>query len=377
MRSIGEIAPWETHSLGSCPWEGFWAFNPSAICTPDGRWLCSIRCANYHLPGSTLAPEAKPARLRNRNLMVTLDPETWRVTNAVEMIDMDRARGAWRSDPGFGFEDLRLMWTERDGLFAIGNSLALNDAGMLEICRLALDEDFQIVGCEALRGSSWSAGHQKNWSGYQYEASSRFLYSITEGGVHDRNGRMIPMHKAPALCDEDPPEPEAAKPAVRSIVHRNNGAMEVVVGPARGGHRATPRKAGLSLRGGTQLLPIGPGAIYGSTTHVGDRWLGLAHGCRVSMTKMYWHRWIVVDHDGALLAISDPFKIDESVGIEFAAGLAASPQTLADGRGPLVVSYGIEDDSAHLGITELSAVMELVHEVPAPARAPIARRGIL
>jgi hypothetical protein len=322
---------------------------------PDGRWLCSIRCANYHLPGSTLAPDVKPERLRNRNLMVTLDPETWRITDAVEMIDLDAARGAWRSDRGFGFEDLRLAWTERDGLFAIGNSLALNDTGTLEICRLALDADFQIVGCEALRGSSWSAGHQKNWSPMQYEHSARFLYSPLEGGIHDRNGRMVPTHKAPAIADEDPIEPETARPADRGRpIHHNNGAIEVIVGPNRGGHRATPRKAALSLRGGTQLLPIGDG-----------RWLGLAHGCRVSTTKMYWHRWIVVDHDGALLALSDPMKLDPYVGIEFAAGLAASPQTLTDRRGPLVVSYGIEDDAAFLGVTELGAVLGLVHEVHA------------
>jgi hypothetical protein len=76
------------------------------------------------------------------------------------------------------------------------------------------------------------------------------------------------------------------------------------------------------------------------------------------MGKHYWHVWYLVDYDGQLLATSEAFKLDGSVGIEFAAGLAHDPDT-----GELVVSYGIEDDSAWLGVTTLDAVLAMLSPV--------------
>jgi len=92
------------------------------------------------------------------------------------------------------------------------------------------------------------------------------------------------------------------------------------------------------------------------------RWLGLAHGCRVGAGKHYWHTFYSVDWNGTLLEISEPFKLAPSVGIEFAAGMAHDPQT-----DRLAISYGIEDDSAHVGVTTLSAALATLRPVAAGA----------
>ena len=98
-----------------------------------------------------------------------------------------------------------------------------------------------------------------------------------------------------------------------------------------------------------------------------DRWLGLAHGCRVEAGgfKFYWHYWFEVDSAGVMLSLSDPFKIDADIGIEFAAGLVYDRAA-----GELVVSYGLEDDRAMLGITEISAVLALLRPIGAAAKPP-------
>jgi len=330
LAPLSELAPWDTLPIRVAPPAGFYAFNPSVIRTPDGRWLCSLRLANYHLPGSTTAPEQQPSPLRNRNVIAELDPHTLLPDRVVEMFDRDALeRGGHRSVPTFGYEDLRLVHTTHDGLCATGNSLMLNESATLEIVRLVLDDDYQIIHVDPLRGSAWSQRHQKNWMPFQH---------------NDRFGRIVPLHK-PRFIDAAP-VPISPDPAVRATPtqpRRQASSMQVEIGPAR--HKtAAPRQQTFALRGGSQLI------------HVADRWLGLAHGCVVGGgIKYYWHRWIEVSDLGELVAISAPFKLDPRVGIEFAAGLAHDP---SDER--LIVSYGIEDDSSWLGITDLESVIGLL-----------------
>ena len=340
MRAFAELAPWEVHSLGASPFPGYWCFNPSILRTPDGRWLCAIRCANYHLPGSGAAPARDPGPVRNRILLMTLDPATWQATRVVEVIDRTGVMGVWA--PALGFEDLRLVWTQtskgRPGLCATASAMRL-DTSMLEIVLLEINEaTASIEVAQPLRGA-WSKQHQKNWAPYHDAPEFRALFSVLGGGVHDRSGRVVPTYPPIAL------EPTNA-PRGPSHVTMRNGAMEVSI---RSGQVKPPAPAHtrLALRGGSQLAPIESG-----------RWLGIAHGCIVSFTKMYWHRWYEVDADGALLSLSEPFKLCPEFGIEFAAGLAIDP-----GTGRVVVSYGIEDDAAMLGVTELDAVIATLRDV--------------
>lgn len=342
MRALHNIAPWKRFPLGPAPWPGFWAFNPSVLRRADGQWLCSVRCANYHLPGSTIqASSAIP--LVNRNVIAELDPDdNWRVSSLIEMTDLDAKRGAYRSSRTFGFEDLRLV--ENDGaLCAIANTMVLNDHGTLEIARLALDAEYQIVGVFALRGSSWQNQHQKNWSPYQRSTTFEALYSVSEGGIHDLNGRIVQTHKTPDALADDPVF-EPIKDPRRTRSNYTAGATHVQIGPAR--HRTPPPKQkAFKLRGGSQLIEVDD-----------KTWLGIGHGCHVSVTKHYWHRFYTVDESGYLLRLSEPFKLDPEVGIEFAAGMDVDGDRLA-------VSFGVEDDSAWIGETSLTAVLDLLKPI--------------
>ena len=103
--------PWSAHEIEIAPPPSYWAFNPSVIRTPDGRWLCAVRCANYHLDadaggkatvpvagpvspsGEPLAPvplgRVMPKTVYNRSFMVTLDPRSLRAIADVEMHELD------------------------------------------------------------------------------------------------------------------------------------------------------------------------------------------------------------------------------------------------------------------------------------------------
>jgi hypothetical protein len=197
------------------------------------------------------------------------------------------------------------------------------------------------------------------------------LYSPLEGGVHTRTGRIVPVHE-PIHVDnpfQPAPPPKSAFDAhpLRQLPTKfDHGALEVTIrrGPDRRNYREpqAQRTHGvrLALRGGSQLI---------QTDRDVDRWLGLAHGCRVEENayKHYWHYWFEVDSNGTMLSLSDPVKLDPDVGIEFAAGLALD---LANGE--LVVTYGVEDDRAMLGVTELSAVLTLLRPIGTTAAPVIA-----
>ena len=340
MQAFAELAPFTVHSLGESPFPGFWSFNPSVVRTPDGKWLCSVRCANYHLPGSTIQPARKAGPVRNRNVMLEIDRDGWRVTRSVEITDRSSQRHPPIWNAALGFEDLRLVYTAEDGLCATASAMRADD-GTLEIVLLKLDEDYQIKATTPLRGG-WSGSHQKNWSPFAGADSFFALYSVLGGGVHDRDGRITPLHDALALPAVSHKGPHATQ--------INNGSMEIRISHGRTIRpNEPPVEPRLALRGGTQLVYVDDG-----------RWLGLAHGCLVGVGKYYWHRAYEVDCDGVLLSLSEPFKLAPNKGIEFAAGLALEPVT-----NRLVISFGLEDDSAWLGVTGLDEVLATLHEVAA------------
>lgn len=340
MISFAELAPFALHSLGASPFDGFWPFNPSVARTPDGKWLCSVRCANYHMPGSAIQPSRKSGPIRNRNLMLEIDPVDWRVIRATEIVDQTEGRHPPIWNAALGFEDLRLVHTLQDGLCATASAMRSDD-GVLEIVLLEIDDEYRIKAATPLRGG-WSGTHQKNWSPFAGADSFFALYSVLAGGVHDRAGRITLLHDALTL-----PAVSHKGPHATNYTH---GSTEVRISHGRTiKPNEPPVEPRLALRGGTQLVYVDD-----------DRWLGLAHGCIVGQGKYYWHRAYEVNNDGVLLSLSEPFKLAPDKGIEFAAGLALEP-----GTGRLAVSFGIEDDSAWLGVTELDAVLAILCEVAA------------
>ncbi len=334
--------PWSAHEIEIAPPPSYWAFNPSVIRTPDGRWLCAVRCANYHLDadaggkatvpvagpvspsGEPLAPvplgRVMPKTVYNRSFMVTLDPRSLRAIADVEMHELDglpRVPVIIR-----GYDDVRLTWTAQDGLTAIANVAHFRTEQWREMCALKLDERYQIVDATPLRGS-WSDNHQKNWTPFVGTSQLRMLFSVERGGIHTRTGQIL-------------------KPRPRHVTE---------VDPTIGTHPSIYAGAEkITLRGGTQLIRIAP--------HPNGRWLALAHGVSEAVGGIwYWHVWYSIDDDGQLLSRSDPMKLSDGR-IEFAAGLALDPDT-----GRLVVSYGVGDDHCMLGVTKLEAVMKILKPV--------------
>lgn len=305
--------------------------------------------------------------IRNRLILMELDPHAWTSIAAVDItpdpgwftkIDSAQAKHGWNA--ALGFEDARLVCTPRGSSYFLSATASAQrlETGMIEIVVLEiseihgrmLDGDVKILSAQPLRGE-WSTSNQKNWAPFSDADPLRVLYSPLAGGVHGFGGRVVDTHAPISL--------EAPSEAHRGQMprHMRNGSMDVQI--RHNGYASQEQKiqsqARLALRGGTQLVRIpDAGAIVQLTDYVRERgaWLGLAHGCRIGMGKTYWHTWYLVDYDGNLLAISEPFKLDPLVGIEFAAGMAINPDT-----GELAISYGIEDDSAWLGVTTLAAAL--------------------
>jgi hypothetical protein len=363
---IAELVPWKEFRLPASPFPGTWGFNATIVRVPDGdhphagKWLCNLRCANYHLPGSgaqqnsTGAQNGVSSRIRNRNWILTLDPDSgWSPICDVEVTD----RSAYASARGaegrvLGYEDLRLAWSPTDGLIASATAMLCNTDGVLEIVVLDLDESLQIENVQPLRGP-WSERHQKNWMPILGGQNVRWLYSPEDGGIHDRDGRTARTHRRIAIPRNEKsmiaPEHVRAHQATTAFTH---GSIGVQLLPTRQ-RVSPPRQTPLELRGGTQLVPV---PELGA-----DRYLGLAHACRVGTTKLYWHHAIVVSASGDLLAISPAMKLSPEHGIEFAAGLARDPGGDGD---RLIVTYGVEDDSARLAETSVRALIGTLEAIP-------------
>jgi hypothetical protein len=310
VKSIASLLPWEEKVLPPCPFasEGYYAFNPSIHKEPDGKLLCVVRCADYCRPNGI--PQLRNQRVTTRNVMLRLEPTTLEVIGMAEMLERD---GTLRAQTSLttGYEDLRLFRTAQDGLLAIATTLQLRGGDKPEMALLRLDEvyNYNIIGAVPIRGTfpgSWSDSPQKNWAPFDGADFARFLYSIERGVLFGRTGPLVTI---------------------------NDWASG-------------------DLRGGSQLVPLGDG-----------RWLGIAHGVVHRMDgsqrviPRYWHVWYICDNDGRLIARSTPMKLAEK-GIELAMGLVINPE-----RDRVVVSYGVDDMEARLGITSLSTVLDMVKPV--------------
>lgn len=389
MKAIADLAPWSVYPLPESPFSSYWCMNPSIVRIPDeravdgARWLCSVRCSNYHMPGSTFAQRPKgTTKIHNRNLMLEIDPQTWRTLRTYEIFDRtgDANKGMWT---GAGFEDLRLIYSGGQ-LCALGSAMRpdVEAGGVNEIVLLELGSEadtlYQIIKATPLRGT-WSNQHQKNWSPFQGSRSPlKILYSPLDGGVHDPGGRIVATHLPPTLDEagvafERAPDPvESLEPPLPSNL--KHGAIEVGLSrrvPPIPGHikppaQKAPSAARLALRGGTQLVKV-PSSVFTIRNGRADdgRWVALAHGCRIDHgRKTYWHQLYEISESGDLLGLSEPFKLDGDVGIEFAAGFVVDPD-----RDRAVISFGLEDDRAMLGVTSLSTLVNLLRPIGAAGTA--------
>lgn len=388
---VWELLPWQQVTLDAQPSGAFytagnaWGFNPSVLRRANGQWLCTVRYANYCMPGGVgvLSPSG---RIQNQNVILELDPIDWSISRTITMRELD---GLPRVYPACtGFEDLRLVETSEGALYAIATAMQLSSAGKQEAVLLDLSEpgdprgDYQIVNAVPLRGD-WSRDHQKNWTPYAFSMAPRLVYSVERGGIYELvNGdddieecvQSTSPHPVTEACPPIDPPPGFGTPAKlsgggRPLNYSNRGTeIRIMGGAARMSAPAagSAREDRFPLRGGSQLIPL-PGTG-------GREWLGVAHGMRLVGTfKFYWHVFYTMDARGVMQRRSPPMKLSTH-GIEFCAGLAldiSEPDPIDDTTlDRLVLSFGTEDYEAHLGITNLQSVIERLEPVHTPSSKP-------
>jgi hypothetical protein len=353
MRAAQDLLPWKVTDISLRPYSHFWSFNPS-IHFDGATWRCVLRCADYCMEGgkTTRSKKARSGQTLTKNAMVIFDASSWRPREIYKIKERDGLRRADCSS--LGYEDVRLFRTDAGGLQGIAASMHLwrdrsSRKPRAEQVLISFDENYDVVAAAPIRGS-WSGEPQKNWSPFDHSTEPRFLVAIDEGRLLGPGGVLgadaagvlpgvaLPTHRSPS------PEKQAraefrAREAAQERERRDRNSRR---------HRAFSSADDLltgvtRLRGGTQLVRLGP-----------DAWLGIGHAMKfVGRLKYYHHVWYVVDDRGRRTMTSPPMKLAPDHGIEFAAGLAIDGERV-------VVSFGVDDAESKIAETSLSAVLALL-----------------
>ncbi len=345
-----DLFDWHVTKVPVKPYQDRWSFNPSIHF--DGEiWRMAVRCADYGMPGGVQirGPNADRFGVQTANVMVHLDPKTWK---PVEIFPMHELDGLPRNKCGNrGFEDVRIFRTASGGLQGIAASSHLerdSASGQYppEQVLLTLGDGeseaprYGIIAAQPIRGTTWG-GPQKNWSPFDGADEPRFLYSIDRGMVFGVDGPIAePELAAPPIVSAAPTPTRVMAPLpVNGTEFRRIQRVRAVDAAALG------RKAYAGLRGGTQLVHLDDGV-----------WMGLGHEMRLERgRKLYWHRFYTVDSDGKLLSMSPSIKIARE-GIEFAAGLVVH-------EGRVTVSFGVDDAECRIGVAPLADVQAVLEPV--------------
>lgn len=284
--------------------------NPSIACFADGLWML-VRVLNYVIEydgqglGSYRHLERMPAGgplLRTRNLLVKLDAAGTPLSDRMVAPPLDWP--APRFPSILGFEDSRLFaWRGEPWCLSSIRETHSDGVGRMILARIdGLDTDAPRLAEPRVLDPGGVLRDEKNWMPLTGGDALRFVYTIDPVRILDETGRTVAQH---------PP-------------------------------RDWPTNR---MRGGTPLLAFDGG------------WLGIEHELIYDRHLFYYyHRWIWLDADYALRRFSRRFYFTR-VGVEFAAGLCWSP----DGT-RLMVSFGVEDCSCHVGICNPDEVRRSLDE---------------
>ena len=377
-----DIMTWKVTDISINPYNDDWAFNDTWSFNPcinfDGKtWLCSLRTSNYAMPHGVevKAPRSHPKVTHSRNVMLVLDPKTWKPTHVHKIEEKDGLPRNPRCS-SWGFEDIRIFRTKSGGLQGIAASLQLMPntvksastipvhGTIAEQVLLTFDANYDVVAARPLRFTGFDRRVQKNWPPFNGADEPRFLYSIDDSVVFDLNGPPGGDWKA----QQRPPTEVYAAPPPHAAIWQfdgpNLGQNVILAHPAHS--PAAHASAGAGR--GTGGPGIAVGDYYGlrggsPLQRVGDNlWLGIGHDGRyVSGIKIYCHTFYAVDDTGLLIARSSPFRLrDDGGGIEFAAGIAVDGDRV-------VISYGIDDMRCELAETSLAEVLAMLKPTGAVA----------
>jgi glycosyltransferase involved in cell wall biosynthesis/predicted GH43/DUF377 family glycosyl hydrolase len=271
-------------------------FNPSIAANGSGFQMI-VRTANYAIERGVLHAEGI---LHNINYMVALD-EGLCVTSVDPIVD--RSSGLRRYPSRIqGYEDCRLVRVAEDW-YATATVCDLNPIDRREIALLRF-EGPDIAEVRALAGPHPDR-HEKNWMPLVIDGKLHIVYSCAPTTVlrcDPVSGELEPLveSRAPKLADE--------------------------------------------FRGGSQGVPVNDGHLF--VVHEVDR---------SGSVLRYLHRFILLDSQLALAAVSQPFRFT-SDRVEFCAGMAQH-------NDELVLSFGVSDAAAGLAVVSLPEVLGLLETV--------------
>lgn len=255
-----------------------------------------VRTANYRLTEGRYEFLEDEQAVRTINYLVTLD-SALAVNRVAPLLDASKGPPTYPS-PIVGYEDCRLVRCGEQW-WASATVRDRNAHSRAEMVLLRLD-DSTITDVTLLRGLE-PRRHEKNWMPFCANEDLRFVYCSDPTIV--------------LSCD-----PHSGVPRVVSQ------------------HQGPPGSSG--FRGGSQ------GAA------VGDGWLFVVHEALDGFAgRCYQHRFVLLAA-GRIAAFSAPFRFSGEE-IEFCAGLAI--------RGSqLVVTFGVGDHSAALGLLDITEALALL-----------------
>jgi tetratricopeptide (TPR) repeat protein len=276
-------------------------FNPSIASDGEGFSMI-VRSTNVRFEHGTLYFEE--AAHHNVNYLVKLDANLGVTT--VDRIKEDSEGFVRHEARVTGFMDLRLI--EVNGRwFASGSSLQLSPHRQsYEMALLDLD-GARVTNVQRLRGPDLER-EEKNWMPFVHDGELHYIYSC---------GPMVVFR-----------------------YERATGSLRLAA------QSDSPRFTA-SFRGGSQGLALDGGG-----------YLFVIHETyRQSRRLSYLHRFIEIDQDLRLSAVSRPFTFTDEVR-EFCAGAAISGTEL-------VLSFGVRHSEAYLAVLPLASALKLLEPVRA------------
>ncbi len=277
---------------------GYVCMNPSIVIDGDKRH-CIIRTVNYRSDDGRYTIMSDDQTINTINFVAELDANFEVVSHRI--IDESNDPGPIFPGDIQGFEDCRPIWFRgRPWLTATTRN---RNAHMLnEIALLELDDDWKVQGVH-IQHSYEATEPQKNWMPFVRDDSIQFLY------------KMDPL-------------------TILKVDESTRQATPISI--------SSPPMALFLFRGGSQLLKVDRG------------WMAVTHEVADSGkgSRIYLHRFVLLDEHMSLLAITEPFYFFRT-GVEFCAGLAYDPEGKR-----FVVSFGVNDSEAWLGFLDESAVYD-------------------
>jgi predicted GH43/DUF377 family glycosyl hydrolase len=299
-RSARALFDAELRSIDWKPGDGYAPMNPSVCVGADGRRMVLVRTVNYTVTDQGQYPTVDGGNIIRTRNHIMEMGADWRPIRSTPMGDVSAVPRS--AFPVEGLEDCRLwQWDDRYMVSATVRDLADNGDGRCEIAVVSLDGKWRVRGIRPVRDYEGERT-QKNWM-----------------PIAGRPGHFL------YLCDP-------------TIVVDASSDRTVEVS------RHQPPACLVDLRGGSQLIAYE------------DGWLAITHEVAWRPERVYLHRFVKFGKDFRVVAISDPWYFIR-IGIEFCAGLARDGDRL-------VVSFGVNDASAHLAIFDPDAVRRALRSLP-------------